>query len=395
MNGLRVKFELDGTNYDIEGFEPLATDSKFNFGFNYPVNENFLLKLSYVKGNTLNFGFSFALDTNKAHANVKKQPRIQVENAQIIKKITARSNENLYKASLLYLSKDQINLQKASISDDGKLDIVISQSKYRNPVIASGRTINILDSIAPNNIKSFKVSEINGSLGMYSVEILRDSAKMTKNKIAPKLLKNDLELKSFSLSKNKYSYAPAIKYPQSFYSVGPELVSQIGGPEGFYFGNFRLSFLSETLFSKSISLTTKMNYSLTDNMDELTLSSDSILPHVRTDIVQYLRQARSGISIGRLQLNKFGQPSDSIFYKISAGIFEKMFGGVGGEILYRPFEKNYAVGLDLWRVKQRDFDQKFKFNDYETSTGHLSIYYKDPRTDILFTVNPNIFKAGY
>ena len=104
-----------------------------------------------------------------------------------------------------------------------------------------------------------------------------------------------------------------------------------------------------------------MNYSLTDNMDELTLSSDSILPHVRTDIVQYLRQARSGISIGRLQLNKFGQPSDSIFYKISAGIFEKMFGGVGGEILYRPFEKNYAVGLDLWRVKQRDFDQLFSF----------------------------------
>ena len=83
-----------------------------------------------------------------------------------------------------------------------------------------------------------------------------------------------------------------------------------------------------------------MSYGLYDNMGELKLASDSILPHVRTDIVQYLKQSR-GYSIRRLQLNYFKQPHKSIYYKLSAGIFESMFGGLGGEILYRPFERNF------------------------------------------------------
>ena len=48
-----------------------------------------------------------------------------------------------------------------------------------------------------------------------------------------------------------------------------------------------------------------------------------------------------------------------------------MFGGLGGEILYRPFTENYAFGITMHRVRQRDYDQKFEFRNYETTTGHL------------------------
>ena len=63
-------------------------------------------------------------------------------------------------------------------------------------------------------------------------------------------------------------------------------------------------------------------------MDDLKLASDSVLPHVRTDIVKYLKESRN-LSIQRMQLNKFGQISPSIFYKFSAGILEYMFSGYG------------------------------------------------------------------
>ena len=36
-------------------------------------------------------------------------------------------------------------------------------------------------------------------------------------------------------------------------------------------------------------------------------------------------------------------PYKELYTKFSAGIFERMFGGYGGEFLYRPFEKK------LWR----------------------------------------------
>ena len=49
-----------------------------------------------------------------------------------------------------------------------------------------------------------------------------------------------------------------------------------------------------------------------------------------------------------------------------------MFGGIGGEVLYRPFNKDYSLGLSTAPFKQRDYDQRFSFRDYETTTGHFS-----------------------
>ena len=50
-----------------------------------------------------------------------------------------------------------------------------------------------------------------------------------------------------------------------------------------------------------------------------------------------------------------------------------MFAGVGGEILYRPFNRNSAIGLSAHQVRQRDFDQLFRLR-YQTFTGHLGLY---------------------
>ena len=51
-----------------------------------------------------------------------------------------------------------------------------------------------------------------------------------------------------------------------------------------------------------------------------------------------------------------------------------MFAGVGGEVLYRPFNSSFQLGFSLHRVRQRDFDQRFSFREYETTTGHIGHY---------------------
>ena len=95
-----------------------------------------------------------------------------------------------------------------------------------------------------------------------------------------------------------------------------------------------------------------------------------------------------------MQLNYFKQLSSSLFYKLSGGIFESMFSGYGGEILYRPFEKNYGVGMELWKVYQREYDQLlFDLRDYDTLTGHISFYYQEPRSNILFTLKGGRYLA--
>ena len=70
-----------------------------------------------------------------------------------------------------------------------------------------------------------------------------------------------------------------------------------------------------------------------------------------------------------------------------------MFGGVGCEILYRPFKKNYAIGAEILAVQQRDYDQMFSFLDYKTTTGHISFYYEEPNSQVLIILKGGRFLA--
>ena len=67
-----------------------------------------------------------------------------------------------------------------------------------------------------------------------------------------------------------------------------------------------------------------------------------------------------------------------------------MFGGFGGEILYRPFEKKYSIGFSAHKVKQRAYNQLFKFKDYSTTTGHIGFYY-----DLPYQVRSNLLVGKY
>jgi hypothetical protein len=146
------------------------------------------------------------------------------------------------------------------------------------------------------------------------------------------------------------------------------LRSQIGGPDGFYFGDLRIGLKSELLLKKNISVLTSMSAGVIDNYDELKLASDSVLPHVRTEIVQYLKETKK-FSLERMQLSAFFNPLQNFYVKASGGYLEPMFGGFGGEVLYKSFYKTWSVGAEIWRVKQRAFDQRLKFLDYQTTTG--------------------------
>ena len=49
IKGLRLKVEYDATNYQEESYEPLEQDSKWNYGFVYPITRGFHIKLGYAR----------------------------------------------------------------------------------------------------------------------------------------------------------------------------------------------------------------------------------------------------------------------------------------------------------------------------------------------------------
>jgi Exopolysaccharide biosynthesis protein YbjH len=71
-----------------------------------------------------------------------------------------------------------------------------------------------------------------------------------------------------------------------------------------------------------------------------------------------------------------------------------MFGGVGGEWLYRPLNSSLAVGVDANLVRQRDFEQRFTFRDYQVFTGHVTGYWQTGWENVLAKLSFGQYLAG-
>ena len=113
--------------------------------------------------------------------------------------------------------------------------------------------------------------------------------------------------------------------------------------------------------------------SIFNNYNVNTRVSDSVLPRVRSESNLYNQQGDPGITSLTFQsLNKL---SPNTYSRLTFGYLEEMFAGLSGEILWKPADENWGLGVEINHVAQRDFDQSFGLRDYRTTTGHVSAYF--------------------
>jgi hypothetical protein len=69
---------------------------------------------------------------------------------------------------------------------------------------------------------------------------------------------------------------------------------------------------------------------------------------------------------------------------LTAGYLEEMYAGVGGEILYRPFQSRFAIGAESWLALKRDpySALNLNLNGDHLLTGHVNAYYDMPEYDV-------------
>ena len=168
----------------------------------------------------------------------------------------------------------------------------------------------------------------------------------------------------FSSSSNsplhlKSDFIPTVNFPEIEWNMSPALKHQIGGPEGFYLGQLWWKTDINFKFARNVSLYTSIGLDIYNNFNNFRNASNSSLPHVRSDIQSYLAEGKNNIQ--RFKLEYMASPMKDLFLRADLGMMEEMFGGVGGEILYRPFTKKYALGLTLHKVRQRDYDRRSFF----------------------------------
>lgn len=389
--GLKLKLEYDPINYEEEGTVPITNaNSNWNIGFVMPITKNITTRLGIVRGNNLNFQFSYHGLFRERNTFVKKNdPPKPVENSEVVKAVLTadRSNDLDYKAMMLYLGEQrEIWVQSAEISVN-EVDMTYVSSRYFESTRTIGRATRVLDQIMPDEIKTFKLTQLNAGMTLGTVEIQRDNFKRYEKDQLTRDLFLDTRIYHDIKQGNNHSFDPEPRYPSFHNNIEPALRSQIGGPDGFYFGEIGISATSEILLRDNITINAAISMTVADNFEGLRLESDSVLPHVRSDIVRYLRASnKNGYYLQHLQLDYFKNPFNNFYFKVSGGLFEQMFGGYGFEALYRPFDRNWALGIEAWNVKQREYDMLFDFLDYKTKTGHINFYFYEPKTGINFAL---------
>jgi hypothetical protein len=191
-----------------------------------------------------------------------------------------------------------------------------------------------------------------------------------------------------------YDFQTILNFPEFYYAIRPELIYRYADPTRFFAGGIDIQLINEVKFASGFYITSALSYQLTNSFKRLRDFPDSpYLPHVRTDVVKYLNN-RPDLYLNNLQLDKFSKIINGHYFKLSAGIYEMMFGGYGVEYLWKPFKSNVSVGINLYQVKQRDFEQRLGFSDYETSTGHTNFIYFHPESGLTVDLSIGKYLAG-
>ena len=136
---------------------------------------------------------------------------------------------------------------------------------------------------------------------------------------------------------------------------------------------------TEFVIRENLFFNTNLKYSLADNFDDLYIPPVDTFPaQVRSDVKEYLNKIKDGgILIGRAQLDYHLTPIKNHHIMISAGILEDMFSGAGMEYLYFKPNDNYAFGIDVFKVRKRDYFWRFGHLDYENTLATANFYYRN------------------
>ncbi len=389
---LRLKLELDGNDYRNEPGDPEfdAADSRFNLGAVIKVTDGIDISAGWERGNTAMIGITF-------HTNLKtaQMPKKFLDPAPEARRPLPAgvSGEQVDWADVSERLKDNAGFEVEGIAvRDREVIITGEQVTYRNEAQGVTRAARILDNslgegtydwyTLVNKPRGTAVSETS-----IHAETLRDyednraDARRLRRGIvnaAPSIVNKDV-LHTAEL--DRFDWGLSLGYNQN-----------IGGPDDFILYQVLARINAEYRFSRNSWLRGNLGINLLDNFDQFEYTASSNLPRVRTNIREYL--TTSDVVLENLQYTHTRQLDRDLYAMGYAGLLENMYGGVGGEILYRPFDAGWAIGVDANWVKQRGFRQNFDFRDYSTWTGHITGYSQTGFWDILAKGSAGRYLAG-
>lgn len=290
---------------------------------------------------------------------------------------------------------------------DGVMSLSVSGDRYRYPSRAIGRTARLALAYAPLETRKLEITwNVNGVAGItwtfFDIQTLERyfAGTATRSELAQAVTlsyanphgltaasrANDLNTTLDSLAAERVGNSQtlslgtaryAIETPsQTSFGISPDVSVLLNDPSGFFKYDLGLRAFGRAHLAQSFWLEGAVRASLAEDIsDAANRPSNSLLPHVRSDLALYSKATR--VRVDRLLLNKFWQPATRFYVRGSAGLYEEMYGGAGAQALYLTPSGRWAYDIAVDALRQRNY-KGTGFLNYSTVTAIGSIHYRLP-----------------
>jgi len=265
---------------------------------------------------------------------------------------------------------------------------------YRHESAALERLTALLMREAPPDVERFRLIAVVDGIPLREFDVIRAPQErkyaldQTLNVVGDA---DGATMGPAPMTNPAYVSAMRGKFPQFDWSIFPQFRQQFFDPNNPIGVQFLADLQGTVALAPGLSITGSLETSLYDTF-RTDRAPDSVLPHVRTNFTRYFADGKTGI--GDLQGNYIFRLGPNVTALARAGYLESMFGGAGGEVLWRPENQRWALGIDAFEVWQRNFDRLFGFQRYHVFTGHVSAYYESPWYGLNFAVHAGQYLAG-
>jgi hypothetical protein len=374
LNNWNIRFivEYNSDSYQRErNFGTIADASPISYGLEWEPVRGIKLGISRQQGNQTGFFISSTADTKSTLPRRNQNLVIPVSSSQSQEAVIANQN-NWYGLLLVDTEANGMLLRSAYLSDDGLLvSVELSNQQYNLTADAVNKFLTLAEIHLPASVQTIDVILNEDGIRTNAIRYQRQYGAQQR----PWVTQSDLI--SVRPGQPLFDTTTRTRYriPNIAFGADLALRVQLFDPDRPARYQVLLKTTAAVDLGNYFSLHGAYNWDIDNDFDTINRPSDSVLPHVRSDIDRYLQDTTR---LDSLYLRKRGNLGRDIYYQGYSGYLEEMYAGIGGEILYSPFQSRLAFGLNLSWVKQREYTDDFDLLDYSVITGHVSAYWASP-----------------
>ena len=368
IDNWQFQLEYDSQDYQTDYAGPLVQHSRLNYGVSLLATPTLQFNLAYQRGNQVSVGVNYRFNLHEP-ADVTQispatlpallpPPGSDVAMQPLLQRLMAETG---FRTERVQLGTDQILLRGHATG-------------YRSHSELVQRMGRILAGALPQHIRRYHLQFTEQSVVVLDTVLDAPrfiAAVRGQQAIGPTISRQDSV-------ESTYHAALQVRSAPWFLLWRPYLSQSFGQPERFYSWQLGVSAGGGLQLADGWQLISTLQTAPFGNFRKMNFYQDgqqSDVPRVRTLIRYYLDR---DLWLDTLYSSWFTSLTPDYYLAFYAGYLETMFAGIGGELLYRPVDQGFAIGVDINSVRQRDYRNETGLMDYAVTTGHVSLYWQLP-----------------